>query len=89
MPKVIVTHNVADVATWLGHHDERAAAIGQLGGTNVVDHVTQDGSTVVAVSADVADVGPFVETLGSPPPEMGEVMASHGVQPPLTIFVEG
>jgi hypothetical protein len=89
MPKVVVTHSVADVAVWLSHASERAGAIGQLGGTNIVDHVAQDGSTTVAISAQIEDIDTFVATLSSPPPEMAEVMQSHGVQPPLTIYVEG
>ena len=88
MPKVVVTHNVADVAAWLGFHAERAEAIGGLGGTNVVDHVANDGSTTVAVSTDVSDVAALVDALTSPPPEIAAVMQSHGVQPPLTIYVQ-
>lgn len=89
MPKIVVTHGVADVAAWLGFAAERAEAIGNLGGTNVVDHVAHDGGTMVAVSADVDDVAGFVATLNAPPPEIGEVMAKHGVQPPLTTYVQG
>jgi hypothetical protein len=33
MPKVVITHKVADVETWLSFKSERAAAIGHLGGT--------------------------------------------------------
>ena len=89
MSKVVVTHNVADVAAWLGHAAERAEAIAGLGGTNIVDHVAQDGATTVAVSTEVDDVAAFVATLSSPPPEVAALMQSHGVQPPLTIYVEG
>ena len=89
MPKIVVTHNVADVQTWLGFNAERAEAIAGLGGSNVVDHVAKDGSGTVAVSADVADVEAFEAALASPPPEVAEVMQRHGVQPPVSIFVEG
>ena len=89
MPKIFVTHNVADVAAWLGHAAERAEAIGGLGGTDVVDLVAQDGSATVAISAQVEDVDALVAALSSPPPEVGSLMQSHGVQPPLTIYVEG
>ena len=89
MPKVIVTHAVADVATWLGFHEERVAAIGQLGGTNVTDHVAHDGSTTIAVSCDVEDVAALVAALSSPPAEVAESMERHGVQPPLTVYVQG
>ena len=89
MPKVVVTHNVADVEKWLGFKSERAEAITGLGGSNVVDHVAKGGSNTVAISADVSDVAAFEATLSAPPPEVAEIMQNHGVQPPLTIFVEG
>ena len=89
MPKMVITHAVADVETWLGFHDERAEAIGGLGGSNVVDHVAHDGSNTIAVSADVDDVDTMMAALASPPPEVAAAMERHGVQPPLTAYVEG
>ena len=89
MPKVVITHGVADVGTWVGFKAERAEAIAGLGGRNVVDHVALDGSRVVAVSADVADVDAMMATLGSPPPEIAAVMERHGVLPPMVAYVEG
>ncbi len=88
MAKVVVTHNVEDVDRWLGFKSERAEALGALGGSNVVDHAPQGGGNTVAISADVSDVDALMATLASPPPEMGALMASHGVVPPLSIFVE-
>ena len=88
MAKVVVTHNVVDVDNWLQFKAERAGAIGTLGGTNVVDHVAQDGSNTVAVAAEVEDVASLIATLSSPPPEMASIMQSHGVIPPLAIYVE-
>ena len=88
MPKMVVIHDVVDVDAWLGYKTERADAIGMMGGTNVVDHVAQDGAKTVAVVADVADMGPMSEALSSPPPEVLEIMQRHGVVPPLTIYVE-
>lgn len=88
MPKIVITHNVADVAEWLGFKSERADAIGALGDSNVVDHVAQDGSNTVAIAAEVDDVAGMMATLASPPPEMGAIMKKHGVLPPLAIFVE-
>jgi hypothetical protein len=87
MAKVVVTHNVTDVDTWLSFKAERAAAIGNLGGTNVVDHAAADGSNSVAITCEMADVESALATLASPPPEMGDEMAKHGVQPPLTVYV--
>ena len=89
MPTIIVTHNVADVTAWLGHAAERADAIGQLGGTDVADHVAHDGAKTVAISAQVEDVGTFLAALASPSPELGAAMEKHGVQPPLTAYVAG
>ncbi len=88
MPKVVITHNVVDVAKWLEFKSERADSIAALGGSNVVDHVSQDGSNTVAVAADVDDVAGLLAALSSPPPEVGAVMEKHGVIPPLAIFVE-
>jgi len=88
MPKIVITHNVADVDTWLQFNGERADAIGMLGGTNVADHVAQDGSNSVAVATEVSDVAGLVAALSSPPPEVAAIMESHGVRPPLMIYVE-
>lgn len=87
MPNVVIVHAVADVDAWLSHAAERADAIGMLGGSKVVDHVALDGSTTVAVSADVVDVDAMMATLSSPPPEVAAILESHGVIPPLTTYV--
>jgi len=89
MPKMVITHGVADVETWLGFNEERAEAIDGLGGSDVVDHVAHDGSNMVAVSANVADVDGMMAALASPPPEIAAVMEKHGVLPPLVAYVEG
>ena len=78
MPKVVITHNVADVNTWLQGKDERAAAIGSLGGTNIVDHVAHDGSKTVAISAEIADVDSAIATIASPPPRWPPPWRSTG-----------
>jgi hypothetical protein len=87
MAKVVITHSVADVDTWLQGKGERAEAIGQLGGTNVQDHVAADGGNAIAVTCDMDDVEAALATMASPPPEMAEVMQKHGVIPPLTVYV--
>jgi hypothetical protein len=89
MPRLVITHDVADVDTWLTFKSERADAIGGMGGTNVVDHVAQDGSKKVAVAADVDDVDAFLAAIASPPPDLLAAMERHGVVPPLTAYVEG
>jgi hypothetical protein len=88
MAKVVITHNVADVDTWLKGKAERAQAVGQLGGSNVQDHVAADGSNAIAITCDIDDVEAALATIASPPPEMSEVMQKHGVMPPLTAYVE-
>jgi hypothetical protein len=88
MPKVVVTHSIKDVDTWVKGSADRAAAIGSMGATNIVDHVAQDSSKTVAISFDVEDVETVTATLASPPAEMAESMERHGVIPPLTVYVE-
>jgi hypothetical protein len=88
MAKIVVTHDVADVDTWLGFKSERADALTSMGASNVVDHVVQGGGNTVAVGADVDDVEGLMAALSSPPPEMAAIMQEHGVRPPLTVYVE-
>ena len=88
MPKVVITHGVADVDNWLKGKGERAEAIGVMGGVNVVDHVAQDGTQAIAITFDTDDVANVVATTASPPAEMAAAMERHGVIPPLTIYVE-
>ena len=85
---VVLTHAVEDVERWLGFKSERATVIGAMGATNVVDHVAADGSKNVAVSMDVADIGPLQAALASPPPELADGMRRHGVIPPVIAHVE-
>jgi hypothetical protein len=87
MPKIVITHGVADVDRWLQFTSERAEAIGGMGGSNVVDHVAQDGSNAVAVTVDVDDVDVVLAAVASPPPELADAMERHGVIPPLTFYV--
>ena len=88
MPRMIITHNVVDVASWLGFKEERAGAISAMGGSQVVDHVAQDGSNAVAIAAQVDDVAAVLAGLASPPPELHAAMERHGVLPPVTVYVE-
>ncbi len=89
MPKMVITHGVADVGKWLGFKAERAEAIAALGGTDLVEHVAHDGSNMIALSFSVADVDAIMAKLGSPPPELAAVMEKHGVLPPLVAYAEG
>jgi hypothetical protein len=89
MSRTLITHDVADVDTWLQYKSERAEAIGGMGGSNVVDYVAQDGSKRVAVSVETDDVEAILAAIASPPPELLAAMERHGVIPPLTVYVEG
>jgi hypothetical protein len=88
LTKVVLTHAVEDVERWLSFKDERAASIGAMGGSNIVDNVAADGSTNVAISMDVADIGAIQAGLASPSPELAAAMQRHGVIPPVTAYVE-
>ena len=88
MPRMIITHNVVDTERWLSFKEERASSIGAMGGSNVVDHVAQDGSNSVAIAANVDDVAAVLAGLASPPPELHAAMERHGVLPPVTVYIE-
>jgi hypothetical protein len=88
MPKVVITHVVRDMDTWLQGKAERAEAIESGTGSNVTDYVAQDGSNNVAISADVAEITATTSMLSAPPPEVIERMEAHGVVQPLTLYVE-
>lgn len=88
MTRIVLTHAVEDVERWLGFKGERAASIGAMGGSNVVDHVAADGSKSVAVSFDTADAGAIQAGLASPPPELVAAMQRHGVVQPVAAHVE-
>ena len=88
MPRMIITHNVVDVDNWLSFKDERAGAISAMGGSQVVDHVAQDGSNAVAIAATVDDVAAVLAGLASPPPELHAAMERHGVLAPVTVYIE-
>ena len=89
MPKMIITHNVADVDKWLGFKEERAESItSMMGGSNVVDYAAQDGSNSVAIGANIDDVDAVLAGLESPAPELQAIMERHGILPPMTIYIE-
>lgn len=85
---MVVTHAVVDVERWLEGKAERAEAIESGSGSNVQDYVAADGSTNIAVTADIADVDAMRAMLASPPPEVLAKMEAHGVVPPLTAYIE-
>lgn len=88
MPRIVVVHDVEDVGNWLENKAERADAIAKMGATNVVDHVAQDGSKTVVITANTDDVDAVASATASPGPELLDTMQRHGVVPPVKIFVE-
>ena len=88
MPRIVATHAVEDLPRWLAGKAERAAEIVSGSGSNVVDHVAQDGSNNVAISADVSDLAALESMLSSPSPETVALMQSHGVVQPIVVYVE-
>jgi hypothetical protein len=87
MPKVIITHNVTDIDNWLKGSSERAAALSGLGGTNLVDHVAQDGTNKIGITLEVDDIERRLAAIAEPPADMAAAMQRHGVVPPLTVYV--
>ena len=88
MPRMVVLHNVVDVNRWIAGKEERADAVGSVGGKNVVDLVAKDGSNAVAISADIDDIDAMLAGLASPSPEVVAAMEAHGVLMPMTVYVE-
>jgi len=88
MPRVVITHAVADVERWLKGKADRAAAIESGSGSKVTDYVAQDGSNNIAITADVDNLDAMQAMLASPPPEVAAKMQEHGVVPPITAYVE-
>jgi len=88
VPRMVLTHAVVDIERWLEGKAERAAAIESGSGSNVQDYVAADGSTNIAVTADIADVDAITTMLATPPPEVLARMEAHGVVPPITAYIE-
>ena len=87
MPKMVVTHAVVEIDRWLQGKAERAAIIGAYA-TNVTDHVAADGSTNVAITADIHDMAGLQRLMDSPSPEDVAAQERHEVLPPITVYVE-
>ena len=88
MPKIVATHAVVDVERWLSGKTERAAAIESWSGSNVTDFIAQDGSNMIAVTADVADLETMMALMASPSAEDVATMEKHGVVPPITVYIQ-
>ena len=76
MPRVVITHAVADVERWLAGKAERASAL--PGATNVTDLVAIDGSDHAAVAFDIDDLDALRSMLSAMPPDIAAQAESHG-----------
>jgi hypothetical protein len=87
MPKLVITHAVVDIERWLKGKEERIADFSPHA-RNVTDHVALDGSNNVAITADIDDVTGAQAMMASPSPEAAAHAESHGVIPPMTVYIE-
>lgn len=87
MPKLVVTHAVVEVDRWLQGKAERAEIIGKYA-TNVTDYVAADGSSNVAITADIHDMAGLQELIASPSPEDTAAQERHGVTQPIAVYIE-
>jgi hypothetical protein len=86
MSKLIVTHEVDDVAHWLASPKREEVFAGVV--TNITTFVLPGDSNRVALSMDVADMGSFDELMKS---DAGaEAMKYDGVRPDtIVMYVKG
>jgi hypothetical protein len=87
MPRMVITHRVVDVERWLNGKAERSAVISAFG-SNVTDYVAADGSTNIAVTADIHDLAGAQAMMASPSREDAAAMERHGVLPPIMAYIE-
>lgn len=87
IPKIVLTHAVKDVDTWLKGKAERVAMFSPFA-SNVTDHVAMDGSNNVAISADIHDMASAQAILASPSPEQAAAAERHGVIQPVMAHIE-
>jgi len=87
MPKIVATHSVVDVERWLAGKSERAATLGRYS-TDVTDYVSADGTSQIAITADVHDMPGLEAMLASPSADDAATMERHGVIPPVTVYLQ-
>jgi hypothetical protein len=86
MPKLVITHEVDDVAHWLASPKREEVFAGVA--ANITTFVLPNEANRVAVSMDVADMGAFEKVIAS---EAGAAaMKYDSVRPQtLAVYVEG
>jgi hypothetical protein len=87
MPRLVIMHAVEDIDRWLQGKTERASVIGTVG-ANITDYVALDGSSSVAITADIHDLDGAKALMSSPSAEDMALMQKHGVVPPITAYIE-
>ena len=72
-----------------GYRESRSAPTpSDRAAANVQDYVSQDGSSNIAITADVDDPASLEAMVKSPTAEVVAVMESHGVVQPISVYVE-
>ena len=87
MPKIVVTAAVKDVEAWLKFKPQLIAQVSAVA-SDGTSYVAMDGSNRVATTWDVPDMAAFQAAQSATSPEMAAAMESHGMIPPVTIYVE-
>ena len=87
MPKIVITHAVTDVETWLKGKAERVAMFSPFA-SHVTDHVAMDGSNNVAITAEIHDMAAAQAMMATPSPEEAAAADRHGVIQPIAVHIE-
>jgi hypothetical protein len=86
MTKIVATHKVKDVKTWLSYNEARAEVLGAFG-TDVKSYADPNGSNRIAVTMDLTDREGFEAFMLS---EDGLArMKRHGILTPVKILPIG
>ena len=84
MPRVIATHGVGNMETWLAGGAERAELVKQFSSSHrIYRHPTDNKVAIVWENADVAKLE---AVLGHPDTEKAK--AKHTVRDPIDVYVE-
>jgi hypothetical protein len=79
--------SVVDIDRWLSGKAERAAVFAAFS-ANVTDYAAVDGSNDVAITGDVDDMAGAQAMMETPSPEAAATGETHGVMPPLAVYIE-
>jgi hypothetical protein len=84
MPRVVATHAVGNMETWLAGGEQRAEVFKQFcSGYRIYRHPTENRVALVWEDADVAQVQAVLSH-----PETEKAKASHTVLEPIEIYIE-